>query len=121
MPVEQHAVQSAVAPVLRSAKQVIYNFMVFSFPFSFNPLPDDKVLDWSKLKTFADDKINVTKELKSGLEREENIVGKGENAGNQHIFSFSQNVFERLLSQGCLKSGLCGKGLILWPKTGPDV
>ena len=25
-----------------------------------NPLPDDKFLDWSKLKAFADDKINVT-------------------------------------------------------------
>ena len=25
-----------------------------------NPLPNDKSLDWSKLKAFADDKINVT-------------------------------------------------------------
>ena len=34
----------------------------------------------------------------------ENIVGKGENAG-------SHNVFKRLIFQGHLKSGLCGKGL----------
>ena len=27
------------------------------------------------------------------------------------IFSFSQNVFKRLLSKGRLKLGLCGKGL----------
>ena len=26
-----------------------------------NPSPDDKILDWSKLKAFADDKLNVTK------------------------------------------------------------
>ena len=25
-----------------------------------NPLPNDNILDWSKLKGFADDKINVT-------------------------------------------------------------
>ena len=25
-----------------------------------NPLPNNKFLDWSKLKAFADDKINVT-------------------------------------------------------------
>ena len=25
-----------------------------------NSIPDDKILDWSKLKAFADDKINVT-------------------------------------------------------------
>ena len=27
---------------------------------SFQSLPNDKILDWSKLKAFADDKINVT-------------------------------------------------------------
>ena len=29
-----------------------------------NSLPKDKILDWSKLKEFADDKINVTENLK---------------------------------------------------------
>ena len=28
---------------------------------SFNPLPDDKIVDQTKLKAFADDKLNVTK------------------------------------------------------------
>ena len=46
-----------------------------------NSLPNDKILDRSKLKTFADDKINVTENLKFVFERVENIVGKGENAG----------------------------------------
>ena len=36
------------------------------------PLPNDKFLDWSKLKAFADDKINVT--------QKQNIyLGQGEN------------------------------------------
>ena len=29
-----------------------------------NPLTNDKILDWSKLKSFADNKINVTERLK---------------------------------------------------------
>ena len=32
---------------------------------AFNPLPNNKILDWSKLKVFADDKIKVTEKLKS--------------------------------------------------------
>ena len=53
--------------------------------FILNPVPDDKILDWSKLKSFANDEINVTEKLKFVLERVENIVGKGKNAG-QLIF-----------------------------------
>ena len=43
---------------------------------SFNPLPDDKILDWSKLKAFADNKIGVTFKQKFSLGCVENIVGK---------------------------------------------
>ena len=39
------------------------------------------ILDWSKLKAYADDKINVTEKLKFVFGRVENAVGKGENAG----------------------------------------
>ena len=46
-----------------------------------NPLPNDKILDWSKLKAFADKKITVTQKLKFVLGRVKNIVEKGENAG----------------------------------------
>ena len=49
-----------------------------------------KILDWSRFKVFADDQMNVTKELKFVLGREENIVGKGENAGYQHFLFFPQ-------------------------------
>ena len=61
----------------------------------FNSLPLKKVLDWSKFKAFADDKINVTKKLNFDLGRVENIVGKGENANYQHL-SFFHNIFKRL-------------------------
>ena len=76
--------------------------------FKFKSLPNNKILDWSKLKAFADDKINVTKELKFVLGKEKNILGKGENAGNQHFLLFPQ-----CLSQRSYKSELCWKGLIL--------
>ena len=42
----------------------------FCLIYVFQLKPNDKFLDWSILKVFADDKIRV-----------ENIVGKGENAG----------------------------------------
>ena len=47
----------------------------------FNSLPSDKILDWSKFKVFADNKINATEKLKIVMGRIENIIGKGENAG----------------------------------------
>ena len=59
-------------------------------------LPNNKILDWSKLKAFAEDKMKL---------------GKGENAGYQHFLIFPQYFFKRLHFQGRLKSGLCGKEL----------
>ena len=53
-----------------------------------NSLRSDKFLDLSKLKAFGDDKINVTEKLKFVFARVEIIVGKGENAGNQHFLVF---------------------------------
>ena len=47
---------------------------------SFNPLPNDKILDSSKLKAFADNKFNVALMIISVSYWEENIVEKGENA-----------------------------------------
>ena len=54
---------------------------------SINSLPNDKVLDLTKLKAFADNKINVTQMLKFSLGRVENVE-KGENAGYQHFLLF---------------------------------
>ena len=44
------------------------------------------------------------------LDREENILGKGENAGNQH-FLLIPHMFSSLLLEGCENLGLCNKGL----------
>ena len=69
-----------------------------------NSLPHDKILDWSKLKEFADDIIKIHKMMIYVFDRVENIVGEGENAGYQHFLlfprcfkSFSLNVLKGFL------------------------
>ena len=57
-----------------------------------NPLPKDKIWDWSKLKVFAVGMV-------------ENIVGKGENAGYQHFLLFPQ-CFQKATFSGLLKVGI---------------
>ena len=75
----------------------------------FNSLPKDKILDWSELKAFADEKINVTekkkKKIKFVLGWVENIVVKGENAGYQHFLLFPQ-CFQKTSCTGSLKDGI---------------
>ena len=68
----------------------------------FFSLPNNTYSDWSLLKVFADDKLKVTEKLKFVLERVENIVGKGENAGNQHFLLFPQ-CFLKASLEGSLK------------------
>ena len=68
-------------------------------PWPFNLSPNDKLFDLSKLKAFADDKSNLTQNLKFVLDGAENIVGK-EKMLVTSIFSFSYNVFKSLPSQG---------------------
>ena len=65
-----------------------------------NSLPNDKSLDKSSLKAFADNKINVNEKLKFVFGRVENIVGKGENAGNQHFIVFLQCFQKSFFFQG---------------------
>ena len=56
----------------------------------------------SKLKAFADNKIDMTEKLKFVFGRIENIVGKGENAGYQHFLHFLQ-CFQKAFYAGWLK------------------
>ena len=74
----------------------------FQQPYYTGSLPNDKFLDWAKLKVFADDKINMTEKLKLVLGWAENIVGKGENAGYQHFLLFPQ-CFQKPSYTGSLK------------------
>ena len=71
-----------------------------------NPLKDDKILGLPKLKAFADDKSNVTQNIKAVLHRIENIVGKEENAGYQHFLLFPQ-CFQKGFFIQCVKSHHC--------------
>ena len=56
----------------------------------FDTLRNNNILGQSKLKALADNKISVTQILKFVLRRVEYILGKGENAGNQHFLLFPQ-------------------------------
>ena len=57
------------------------------------------------MKPFADNKINVTERLKFVFGRVKNVVGKGENAGDQHFRLFPQ-CFEKASFLGSLKVGI---------------
>ena len=71
------------------------------------------MLDVTKLKAFADKKLNVTQMMISVFDRVENTVGKGENASYQHILLFPQ-CFQKASFLGVVKSrGLCGTELKL--------
>ena len=50
----------------------LFTSTIWLFGAEVNPLPLDGILDWSNLKAFADDKINVTEKLKFLLVRLEN-------------------------------------------------
>ena len=64
------------------------------YPNEFDSLLHIKFSEWSKLNAFADNIINVTEKLKFALGTVENIVEKGENAGNQHFLLFPQCVLK---------------------------
>ena len=71
-----------------------------------NPLTNNKFLDLTKLKAFADDKLNISKMTISLCDRVENTVGKEENAGYQHFSSFP-TVFSKAFFFGVVKSWDC--------------
>ena len=62
----------------------------------FNSLPNN-ILDITKLKAFADDKINVARMMISVFERVEHTVEKQDNAGYQHFLLFPQ-CFQKVFS-----------------------
>ena len=74
----------------------------FENKIEFNPLPDDKISYWSKLTAFADDKLNVTQNIKVVFHRVENILGKEENAGYQHFLLFPK-CFQKVFSSSASK------------------
>ena len=65
------------------------------------------------MKAFADDKYNVAQIMHVFFDRVVNIVGKGENAGNQPAFSPLTTVFKRPFPQGCQKSSIIDLSLVV--------
>ena len=72
-----------------------------------NPLPDDKILDWSKLKQFADDNFRFDENSTRFSKRVENTVGKGEIARYEQFLLFPQ-CFQKACFLGA------SKGVIVW-------
>ena len=64
---------------------------------------NDKILDTTELKAFADDNLNIAKMKISLFDIVENTEGKGENAGSQHFLIFPQ-CFQNVFSSRTLKS-----------------
>ena len=76
------------------------------------PLPDDKILDWSKLKQSADDNFECDVNSRKFSKLVEKTVGKGEIACYEQFLLFPQ-CFQKACFQGRQKVSLCGNGLIL--------
>ena len=54
--------------------------ILFTISAIIKSFPNDRIIDWSKLKTFADDKLNAAAALFSVYKKIENIVEKAEKA-----------------------------------------
>ena len=85
-------------------------FVVANGRIQVNPLPDDTISGLPKLKAFANDKSNVTQNIKVVFHRIENIAGKEENAGHQHFLLFPQCFpraffLQRVKSRHCVVMG----------------
>ena len=75
--------------------------------FSLNPLPDNKILDRSKLKQSADNNFKFDENSRKFSKRVENTVGKGEIAHYEQFLLFPQ-CFQKACFQGA------SKGVIVW-------
>ena len=82
-------------------------FLTVPFNPDFDTLPDDKILDWSKLKQFADDDIKFDENSRKFSIRVENTVSKGEIAHYEQFLLFPQ-CFQKVCFPGA------SKGVIVW-------
>ena len=72
-----------------------------------NPLPDDKILDSSKLEDFADNNFKFHENQRKLSKQVVNTVGKGEIARYEQFLLFPQ-----CFQMACLPGA--SKGVILW-------
>ena len=71
------------------------------------PLPDDKFLNWSKLKQSADDNFKFDENSIKFFKWVENSVGKGEIARYEQFLLFPQ-CFQKACFSGA------SKGVVVW-------
>ena len=89
------------------------NFKDCTFPLDrgtpsyLNPLPDNKIFDWSKMKQIADDIFKFDENSRKFSKRVENTVGKGEIARYKQILLFPQ-----CFQNACFLEA--SKGVIVW-------
>ena len=81
--------------------------MLLGINILFNPLPDDKILDWSKLKQFADDNFEFDVNSRKFSILVENAVGKGEVTRYEQFLLFPQ-----CFQKTCFPRA--SKGAIVW-------
>ena len=74
----------------------------------FNPLPDDKILDWSKLKQISDDNFEFDVNRRKFFKLVENTVGKGGIARYEQFLLFPLCFFQK----ACFPRA--SKGVIVW-------
>ena len=74
----------------------------------FKSLPNVKSLDWSKVKTFTDNKINVNEKLKFWFEKGRKHCGKRRKCWLP-VFSPFPTMFSKALHFRIGKSRDCGK------------
>ena len=72
-----------------------------------NPLPDDKILDWSKLKQIADDNFEFDVNRRKFSQLVENTLGKGEIARYEQFLLFPQ-----CFQKACFPR--VSKGVVVW-------
>ena len=78
-----------------------------------NPLPDDKILDSSKLKEFTDDNFKFDENGRKLSKQVKNTVGKEEIARYEQFLRFPQ-----CFQKGCFPGA--SKGVIVWEWVKPD-
>ena len=72
-----------------------------------NPLPDDKISDWSKLKQSADNNFEFDVNSRKFSKLVENTVGKGEIARYEQFILFPQCFHKASFTEA-------SKGVIMW-------
>ena len=80
-------------------------------------MPDDEILDLSKLKAIADDKTNTTEIVKNVLERVEKILWERYKIMVKRVFCsifFYSIFFFKSLRHRVIKPGKFGKGQTLY-------